>query len=214
MEENAAKRLYAALRKISEQKKRDTMIIGTVASVNPLEIDIGNNVVLTSDFLYLGQMCRPHKVTMPHTHIIDTHFTEVSPSIGSVGYGLIKGTAFEQAQAAAAKSKMNQYTVLDEEGEETQQQISDADLGRGKVETAIIVTGQAAATDDSVMITDNGHKHIIPRHATKNVHIKGGDNADYVMLEIEPKLQVDDKVLMFAFNDFQMFYVAERIEAE
>lgn len=210
MEENAAKKLYAALKKISEQKKRDTMIIGTVTSMNPLKIDIGNNVELTSDFLYLGQMCRPHKVTMPHTHIIDTHFTGVSPSIGSIGFG-ISGTSFENAQATAAQTKINQYSTLDDEGKETQAQISDADLGRGKVQTSILAQ---AVTDNSVMITDNGHKHIIARHATKNVHIANGENADFVILDIQPKLQIGDKVLMFAFNDFQMFYVAERIEAE
>lgn len=216
MDENAAKRLYIALKKISEKKQRDTLIIGEVVSTTPLKIDIGNNVVLTSEFLYLGQMCRPHRVTIPHTHVIDTQFSAMSPSIGSIGGGSstfgIAGKTFEQAQSAAAATKLNQYTVLNDDGEEKQQQISDKDLGRGKVETSILVGGQATITDDSVMITDNGHKHILPRHKTMDVHLPKSDYEDSVMLEIQPKLKNGDKVLMFAFNDFQMFYVAERIE--
>jgi hypothetical protein len=102
----------------------NTMIYGKVVSVDPLEIDIGNNITLTKEFLFLGQMCRPHKVTIPHTHIIDTHFTEKSPSIGSVGAGLT-GMVYEQAQAAAAKATMNSYTTLDDDGNEVQNQISD-----------------------------------------------------------------------------------------
>lgn len=46
----------------------NNMIFGKVVSVDPLKIDIGNNIVLTKKFLYLGQMCRPFKVTIPHTH--------------------------------------------------------------------------------------------------------------------------------------------------
>ena len=204
--------IVSLIKDISRPSRRDTMVYGEVKSIDPLKIDIGNNVVLTKDFLFLGQMCRPHKVTIPHTHIVDTHFTEVSPSIGSVGAGLIQGTVFEQTQSAKAATKMNSYTVLDDDGNEQQNQISDKDLGRGKVETSIIVSGQAAVTDDSVMITDNGHKHIISRQITKDVHFPKSDYEESVTIEIEPKLKVGDIVLMFAFNNFQKWYVAERIE--
>ena len=207
-------RLINLIRNIARKEinKTDTMIFGTVVNTDPLEIDIGNNIVLNEKFLFLGQMCRPHKVKIPHTHIIDTHFTEKSPSIGSVGSGMIAGTVFEQTQSALSKTSMNSYTTLDDEGNEIQNQISDADLGRGSVSTSIVVVGQASATDDSVMITDNKHKHIINKQITKDVHFPNSDFEESVILEIEPVLQKDDKVLMFAFNDYQMYYVAERIE--
>ena len=64
------------IKKMSETSNRpDTMVFGTVVKTSPLEIDIGNEIVLTEKFLFLGQMCRPHKVKIPHTHIVDTHFT-------------------------------------------------------------------------------------------------------------------------------------------
>lgn len=214
MSDLASIRLVNLIKKIARQEanKTDTMIFGTVVKVDPLEIDIGNNVILTKEFLFLGQMCRPHKVKIPHTHIIDTHFTENSPSIGSVGTGMISGLAFEQTQSKLAKATMNSYTTLDDEGNEIQNKISDADLGRGSISTNIIVTGEAVVGDDSVMITDNKHKHIINRQITKDVHFPKSDYEESVTLEIEPVLQKDDKVLMFAFNDYQMYYVAERIE--
>lgn len=214
MSDLASIRLVNLIKKIARQEanKTDTMIFGTVVKVDPLEIDIGNNVILTKEFLFLGQMCRPHKVKIPHTHIIDTHFTEKSPSIGSVGTGMISGLTFEQTQSALSKATMNSYTTLDDEGNEIQNKISDADLGRGSVSTNIIVKGQAEVGDDSVMITDNKHKHIINRQITKDVHFPKSDYEESVTLEIEPVLQKDDKVLMFAFNDYQMYYVAERIE--
>lgn len=206
-------RLVNLIRTISNntKNKSDTLIFGTIVKVDPLEIDIGNNIILTKEFLFLGQMCRPHKVTIPHTHIVDTHFTEMSPSIGSVGTGLITGNVFENTQKALAESTINSYSTLDEDGNEVQNQISDSQLGRGSISTSIKVAGQATIVDDSVTITDNKHKHIIGRQITKDVHLPNSEYAESVTIEIEPKLKEGDKVLMFAFNDFQMYYVAERI---
>ena len=159
-----------SIRKIASPKKTNNMVFGKVVKIDPLEIDIGNNIILSGKFLYLGQMCRPHKVKIPHTHIVDTHFTEMSPSIGNVGAGLIAGTAYEQAQSVLAETTMNSYKTLDDEGNEVTNQISDKNLGRGGIETSIAVGGQATIVDDSVMITDNKHKHIISKQITKDVH--------------------------------------------
>ena len=208
---NAAQEIVDIIKKMCAPQRRDNMVFGKVTKLDPLEIDTGT-MRLTSEFLFLGQMCRPHRVTIPHTHIVDTHFTEKSPSIGSVGAGMIAGTVFEQAQSAAAKAKMNAYTTLNDDGSERQEQISDADLGRGSVSTSIVVTGQAAVADDSVTITDNGHTHIIGRQITKDVHFPRSDYEESVTIEIEPKLAVGDRVLLFAMNDFQKWYVAERLE--
>ena len=203
-----------AIKKMINQNKPNTMIYGTVKTVDPLSIDIGNGIVLPKEFLFLGQNCRPHKVKIPHTHILDTHFTETSPSVGSIGAGTIAGTAFEEKQSALAESTMVTYKTLGENGNEVINTISKKNLGRSSISTSIAVGGQATIVDDSVMITDSEHKHIISKQITKDVHFPKSDYEECVIIEIEPKLKVGDTVLMFAFNDYQKYYVAERIEEE
>ena len=209
-----AQNFINAIKKTVKQNKPNTMIYGIVKTVDPLSIDIGNGIVLPKEFLFLGQMCRPHKVKIPHTHILDTHFTEMSPSVGSIGAGTIAGTTFEQTQKALAESTMVTYKTLDENGNEVTNTISKKNLGRSSIQTSIKVGGQATIVDDSVMITDSEHKHIINKQITKDVHFPKSDYEECVILEIEPKLKVGDTVLMFAFNDYQKYYVAERIEEE
>ena len=155
MSDLSAIRLVNLIRNIAKKEinHNDTMIFGTVVEVDPLEIDIGNNVILTKEFLFLGQMCRPHKVKIPHTH---------------------------QYNGSTENSKTNM---------------------------SITTVGQATTT-----VVDNGHTHDIKEQVTEDVHKQGTDFEEYVTLEIEPVLQKDDKVLMFAFNNNQMYYVAERIE--
>ena len=59
------------IKKMSDTSNRpDTMVFGTVVKASPLEIDIGNEIVLTEKFLFLGQMCRPHKVKIPHSLLL------------------------------------------------------------------------------------------------------------------------------------------------
>ena len=209
-----AQNFINAIKKMVKQNKPNTMIYGIVKTVDPLSIDIGNGIVLPKEFLFLGQMCRPHKVKIPHTHILDTHFTETSPSVGSIGAGIIAGKAFEQTQKTIAESTMVTYKTLDENGNEVTNTISKKNLGRSSIQTSIKVGGQATIVDDSVMITDSEHKHIINKQITKDVHFPKSDYEECVILEIEPKLKVGDTVLMFAFNDYQKYYVAERIEEE
>lgn len=155
-------RLVNLIRDIAkkEVKNNETMIFGTVVKVDPLEIDIGNNIVLTKEFLFLGQMCRPHKVKIPHTH---------------------------------------QYNGTTENGT----------TGISATTTATV---SATPTPGVITIIDSGHTHDIKNQVTEDVHKQGTDFEECVVLEIEPVLQKDDKVLMFAFNNNQMYYVAERIE--
>ena len=154
------------IKKISDQSnKPDTMTFGVVKSVDPLKIDIGNNIILTEEFLFLGQMCRPHKVKIPHTH----QYSGV--------------TEFASASSVATDPTLTQKGDLQ-------------------------VTGQATATEVK------GHQHDIKEQTTEDVHKEGTDYEDSVTIEIEPKLAEGDKVLMFAFNNHQMYYVAERIEKE
>ncbi len=220
MDSNAAISLYKTIKDIARQPQRDNCIIGTVKTVNPLKIDIGNNVILDENFLWLGQMCRPHRVTIPHTHIIDTHFTQPSKAIGNHVAGTMPPTisAQEQQLDTQAKSTMISYTTLKDEtndevdGIEEPQQISEADLGRGAIQKQLTITGQATVAQDQLTFTDNGHKHIIDRQITKDVHFAKSDFQSGVTLCIEPSLSIGDRVLMFAFNNWQMYYVAERIE--
>ena len=221
MNETAAIRLYQAIKNISEKPQKDNLIFGTVKAVNPLKIDIGNNVILNEDFLFLGQMCRPHKVTIPHSHIIDTHFTQKSKAIGDHIAGTMPASIpIQEAQLdTAAETNMISYTQLQDptgeatDGQEISKTVSEKTLGRGKVEKQLVVGGQATVTNDQPKITDNGHQHIIPRQNTKDVHYPRSEYENGVTICIEPALKVGDIVLMFAFNNFQMYYVAERIES-
>lgn len=145
-------RLVRSLKKLTDKPQSNNMIVGEITSIDPLKIDIGNNIVLTKKFLYLGQMCRPYKVTIPHTH---------------------------------------EYN--------------------GDTENA--KTGiSAAAPNGPCEITDTGHTHQIKDQVTEDVHKKGSDYEESVTIEIYPKLKVGDKVLLFAMNNNQFYYVAERIE--
>lgn len=149
-----------SIKKISKPNQTNNMIFGEVKKVDPLEIDIGNNIVLSGKFLYLGQMCRPHKVKIPHTH---------------------------------------EYNGKTEKATAT----GDGDL-------SITTTGQATTT----VIEPMGHPHDIKDQVTEDVHKEGSDYEESVTIEIEPKLAVGDIVLMFAMNNNQCYYVAERVEAE
>ena len=79
-----------------------------------------------------------------------------------------------------------------------------------KGDLSIVTVGQATTT----VTETNGHKHDIKEQVTEDVHKEGTDYEESVTIEIEPKLKEGDTVLMFAFNNYQMYYVAERIEEE
>lgn len=166
MNDNSMNKLVNVIRKISDQSnKPDTMTFGVVKSVDPLKIDIGNNIVLTEEFLFLGQMCRPHKVKIPHTHEYNGETENASAT----------GIATDP--------------TLSQKGD-------------------LSITGEVVVTEVS------GHKHDIKDQVTEDVHKQGSDYEESVTIEIEPKLAEGDTVLMFAFNNYQMYYVAERIEKE
>lgn len=166
---DAGNKLLTIMRKIADtSNKPNNLIFGEVKSINPIEIDIGNNIVLTEEFLFLGQMCRPHKVTIPHTHQINVDTENAGATSSATSVGTYKG------------------------------------------DLTITTTGQATTT----IVETNGHKHQIKKQVTEDVHKEDTDFEKSVTIEIYPKLKVGDKVLMFAFNNYQMYYVAERIEEE
>lgn len=169
MNDIAMNRFVNVIKRISSQSnKPDTMTFGKVVSVSPIKIDIGSNIILTEEFLFLGQMCRPHKVKIPHTHQINVDTENAGATANATAVGLYRGD----------------------------------------------LTITTAGTATTTVVETNGHKHQIKEQATENVHKKGTEFEESVTIEIEPKLAVGDKVLMFAFNNYQMYYVAERIEKE
>ena len=54
---------------MSKMPKGDGLTFGTIKTLNPLSIRVDNqNFDLPEEFFFLGQMCRPHRVTIPHKH--------------------------------------------------------------------------------------------------------------------------------------------------
>lgn len=233
---NSMNRFLNVIKGCADQKnKPDTMIFGKVTEINPLKIDIGNNIVLTENFLFLGQMCRPHKVTIPHTHLIDTFLSDSTKAVNTTN--ITAGTATNVPQNTASYDvKTQEVTRNDDEGTNERELKTETktgvDLGGAtfgmKIDvsgspTAGVVTptgiptaGAVSSTTDlsTFTVTDNKHLHIIPEHVTQDVHFPNTDFEDSVEIEIYPRLKVGDTVLMFAFNNFQKYYVAERIEEE
>lgn len=148
MTDLSAIKLFNAIKRASQPASNpDNMIFGTVESVDPLKVRISDKIVLPEQFLFLGQMCRPHKVTIPHTHMLEGNTGKNQP-----------------------------------------------------------VCSNCSGT----------HTHSLNDIETINVHDEEVDTdyKEFVTLEIHPKLKEGDKVLMFAFNNGQMYYVAERIEED
>ena len=167
-----------AIRKISTKPQTNNMIFGDVVSIEPLKIDIGDNVILTQEFLYLGQMCRPHKVKIPHTHQYNGDTETATATAG--------GTSVTPPGTITPNPNPTKTT---------------GDL-------SATFAGQGALTVTEL----SGHSHKIENQVTEDVHKEDTDYEEGVIIEIEPKLAVGDKVLMFAMNNNQMYYVAERIE--
>ena len=221
--------LLNAIKKISTPPKRNNMIFGEVKSINPLEIDIGDNIVLGGKFLYLGQMCRPHKVTIPHKHLINALESEKTKSI--ITSGINAGVSTDTPQKTGTYDvKTQDITRNDDEGtnerELKTETKSNVDLGGASlsmkidVSTSPVQAGQYSGTVISTVdkskfsVSDDGHEHIIPEHETQDVHFPNTEYEDSVEIEMYPRLKVGDIVLMFAMTDGQMYYVAERVEAE
>lgn len=184
MNDNAIIEIANAIRRMTKESNQDTMIYGTVESIEPLKIRISEKIVLTEKFLFLGQMCRPYKVKIPHKHQINGT-TEFTKAVSGIQTGTVHVTQYDE-----------------ETGEETGEEDETVNLGGAEIEGEVVIT------------EPQGHKHVLDRVTTEDVHKKDTDYEKYVVIEIEPKLKEGDKVLMFAFNNYQMFYVAERIEKD
>lgn len=52
----------------SNTKKNSELLYGTIITLDPLSIKIDDIGTLPAEFFVLGQMVRPHTVTIPHKH--------------------------------------------------------------------------------------------------------------------------------------------------
>lgn len=52
----------------STHKKNSELLYGTIVTLEPLSIKIDDIGTLPEEFFVLGQMVRPHTVTIPHKH--------------------------------------------------------------------------------------------------------------------------------------------------
>lgn len=222
-----AMRMFNLMRKMNQKKNIDNMIIGTVNKIDPLEVDAGNGLILSSEFLFLGQMCRPHKVTIPHNHQINAFESEITKSINTKSISSGVETDVPQKTGSydvkTQEIKRNDEKGIDERTLKTEKK-SGIDLGGASlamnvnVATSPVSTSGGAGTVTSTVdlstftVNDSGHKHIIPEHSTQDVHFPKTKYEEYVTIEIYPRLKVGDKVLMFAMNNYNMYYIAERIE--
>ena len=222
-----AMRMFNLMRKMNQKKNIDNMIIGTVNKIDPLEVDAGNGLILSSEFLFLGQMCRPHKVTIPHSHQINAFESGITKSINTKS--ISAGVATDVPQKTGSydvktqEIKRNDEKGIDERTLKTEKKLG-IDLGGASlamnvnVATSSVSTSGGAGTVTSTVdlstftVNDSGHKHIIPEHFTQDVHFPKTEYEEYVTIEIYPRLKVGDKVLMFAMNNYNMYYIAERIE--
>lgn len=48
--------------------KHSELLYGTIITLNPLSIKVDDIGILPEECFVLGQMCRPHTVTIPHKH--------------------------------------------------------------------------------------------------------------------------------------------------
>lgn len=77
---------------------------------------------------------------------------------------------------------------------------------------AIAPNGDLTLIGNGKLEEPTGHSHDISGQRTEDVHKIQNKNEKYVTITMYPPLHASDKVLMFAFNDNQMYYVAERLE--
>lgn len=220
--------LLNTIKKISAPPKRNNLVFGKVVKIDPLEIDIGDNIVLSGKFLYLGQMCRPHKVTIPHTHLINALESEKTKAITTTK--IVAGVSTDVPQTTGTYAiKTQEITRNDEKGiDERELQTetkTNVDLGGAGLSMSIDVSTSPVSTSggsgtvirtvdaSTFTVSDSGHEHIIPEHTTQDVHFPETEYEECVTMEIYPRLKVNDIVLMFAMNEGQLYYVAERVEA-
>lgn len=61
-----------------------SLMFGTITNLEPLTILADNRITLSGEFLVVGQACRPHNVTIPHTHIYNGETETASGHIHSI----------------------------------------------------------------------------------------------------------------------------------
>lgn len=184
----AAGKIVEAIREMLSKEPEDNLLFGTIESVSPLKVRLNDKIVLNENMLILGHALKPIKVKMPHSH-------EYSGKV-------------EMTKAVSGPFQEDEYTKTtydDKTGKEISTPVTVPEGG-----AEIQFEGEGTLT----IVEAEGHCHVIKKQTTDNVHKSGTKYSDYVTIEIEPKLSAGDRVILFAFNNFRKFYIAERIEDE
>ena len=193
-DEMNAIRMLNILRDVNKPRFKDNMLIGQITKIDPLEVDVGNGLILSKEFLFLGQMCRPHKVTIPHNHQINAFESEMTKSINTNSISAGVATTVPQNNGTYTVKTQdinrNDDRGIDERTLKTETK-SGIDLGGASLSMSVNVTGSpiagslGAGTVTSTIdlstfsVTDNGHKHIIPEHSTQDVHFPETEYEEY-----------------------------------
>ena len=63
-------RLIKVMDKMSKAPLKDTsdIVIGTVISISPLQVKVGDKLILTEEFIMLSPFCVEKKIDLNHTH--------------------------------------------------------------------------------------------------------------------------------------------------
>lgn len=234
MKENSLKdtsvmNLLGVFKNLNPKDERNNLLLGEVVAINPLAIKLcDTEVVLPEACLYVGQWCRPVNVTIPHNHLINALESNSSKAIKTTK--ISDGTPTEGTNTGSYDIKTQTITRNDDNGVDDKKLETDdksklnIDLGGANLGMKVSATSTTTATigtggvgvvtttvTSSFDVEDNGHKHIVPEHETQDVHFPETKFEKFVTFEIYPRLKVKDIVLLFAFNNFQKYYVAERI---
>jgi hypothetical protein len=130
---------------ISEVRSSE-LLYGTIVTLEPLSVKISTfKEPITEEFLVLGQMCRPHTVTIPHKH----EYNGITEETNDGGQG---------AQNHAHEIK--------------QQVTEDLHLGTGgyEQESVVLEIYPKLAVGDTVLLFsfNNGQKYYIAERILKN----------------------------------------------
>ena len=221
---NVFNKLVGSLKSLQEPA-RDGIVFGTVVTVSPLSINVGEGIVLPAEFFWLGQMCRPHKVTIPHTHLMRSF------SLGQHNHAYSEDTetAGDHEHKYGGDTGKNGLHGHNNDPHRHLLKPENAYVGmEGWTEynadesTGISSDGEHSHSYSGIAVINGSHKH---RYAGNVGNTEIGFTAsaqhrissdtvseDCVVLEIHPKLKPGDVVVLLPFNDGQLYYVAERIE--
>jgi len=195
----------------------NNLLFGTVITIEPLSIQIDNHhEALPSNFFWLGQNVRPHKITIPHTHL----FNYINMGYHKHDYsGIVDANGLHQHSYADITELAGNHTHIQDLHEHefsssgspylTQKTMAiNKPVDDHKHNYSGIVDINGLHQHDYADITENT---IVEKDFTDTNTGTNDVTEEFVIIEIYPKLQESDRVLLFSFNNGQKYYVAEKL---